>query len=134
MRSKTVESQTAHQHWAVRSAAALLILALPPALWWGGAQPIAVGLVPSPWDKGLHAAVFAGLAVALGYAGGWRGRRLMVIAVSAALLVGGIDEWHQSMLPGRQAGWDDLAADVLGAWLGAALLAKPRHRSGPRHA
>jgi VanZ family protein len=36
-----------------------------------------------------------------------------------ALAVGAIDEFHQMSLPGRAAGWDDLAFDTLGAALGA---------------
>lgn len=89
------------------------------ALFVGGAQPIAVGLVPSPWDKLAHASVFAVLAVTLGIASGMRGWRVFVLAFVGALLVGLLDEWHQVFLPGRQAGWDDFLADAIGGAIGA---------------
>lgn len=87
-----------------------------------GAQPFAVGLVPSPWDKLLHFVVFAVLAAAIGLASGWRGWRLSLLVIGGALLVGGLDEWHQSYLPGRQPGWEDLAADGVGGVVGALAL------------
>ena len=34
------------------------------------------------------------------------------------LLVGAADEFHQSFLPGRVAGWDDWLADAVGTALG----------------
>jgi VanZ family protein len=113
---------------AVRSLAALLVLMLPLVLWWGGARPEAVGLVPSPWDKLLHAAVFAVVVVAWAHASGTRGWCLTLAAVLFALLVGGMDEWHQSHLPGRHAGWDDLAADVFGALAGCWVVERYRRR------
>lgn len=79
-------------------------------------------LIPTPWDKLAHALVFAVLAIAIGAASGRQGRAMLVLAVGAALLVGVVDEWHQVFLPGRSAGWDDLAADGAGGILGAALL------------
>lgn len=119
----TANSVLHHRHRVWRLAAALLAVALPVGLWVGGAQPVAVGLIPAPWDKLVHAAVFAVLAAAIGYASGMRGWRAMVLGFGAALLVGGIDEWHQLSLPGRSAGWDDLAADALGAAVGAWIAA-----------
>lgn len=102
-----------------RVLAALLAVALPLGLWVGGAQPVAVGLIPPPWDKLAHAVVFAVLAAAIGYASGLRGWRVALLGFAGALLVGAVDELHQMTLPGRSAGWDDLAADALGAALGA---------------
>jgi hypothetical protein len=101
-------------------------VALPLCLWIGGAQPIAVGLVPAPWDKGVHAAVFGVLALAVGYASGWRGWRGTALGFAVAVAVGGGDEWHQLLLPGRSAGLDDLAADIFGAALGAWALLRLR--------
>lgn len=100
----------------------LLVVALPLGLWIGGAQPVAVGLFPTPIDKLVHAGVFAVLAAAIGYASGQRGNAMLAVAVGGALLVGMLDEWHQINLPGRSAGWDDLAADAVGAALGARVL------------
>lgn len=109
------------QH-ALRLAAVLLAVGLPLGLLIGGAQPVAVGLVPAPWDKLAHAAVFALLAGAIGHASGWRGRPMLVLAFCGAVAVGALDEWHQMVLPGRNAGWADLAADAVGAALGTAAL------------
>lgn len=112
---------------ALRACAVLLVFGLPLGLYVGGAQPMAVGLIPSPYDKLAHAAVFALLAGALGYVSGLRGWSMLLVAWLGALAVGALDEWHQSFLPGRTASWDDLAADAVGATLGAlALLARER--------
>jgi len=99
----------------------LVALAIVLGLLLLGAQPFAVGLVPSPWDKFAHGFVFALLAAAIGLASGLRGGRMVLLAFTGALLVGVMDEWHQVFLPGRQAGWDDLAADAVGGLLGAVL-------------
>ena len=104
---------------ALRVVAVLVALAVPLGLFMGGAQPVAVGLFAAPYDKLVHALVFAVLAAAMGYASGWRGWRMVLLAFGGALAVGVLDEWHQMMLPGRSAGWDDLAADAVGAALGA---------------
>jgi len=119
----TISLRGALARWRrpLRLAAALLAVALPLGLFVGGAQPVAVGLVPAPWDKLLHALVFAVLAAAMGYASGMRGARVLLLAFCGAVLVGMLDEWHQMYLPGRSAGWDDLAADAVGAGLGAGL-------------
>lgn len=105
-----------------RALAVLLAMALPVGLWVGGAQPVAVGLIPSPWDKLAHAGVFALLAVALGYASGLRGIAVLLLAFVGALGVGVMDEWHQLFLPGRSADLDDLTADATGAALGAWVI------------
>ena len=103
----------------MRMLAVLLAIAIVLALLIGGAQPVAVGLVPSPWDKLAHAAVFGVLAGTIGLASGRRGGRVLVLAFAGALLVGVLDEWHQVFLPGRSAGLDDLLADAVGAAIGA---------------
>lgn len=107
--------------------AVLLIVGLPVGLFIGGAQPMAVGLVPAPWDKLAHAAVFAVLAGAIGFASGLDGWRMLVLSFLGALVVGGLDEWHQMYLPGRSAGLDDLAADAVGAALGAVAWLQRQH-------
>jgi VanZ family protein len=55
---------------------------------------------------------------------GWAGVSLMrgVSTVAFCTLYGMSDEWHQSFVPGRTAAWDDVAADVRGALLGAAFV------------
>jgi len=106
----------------LRVLAVLAAIGLPIGLFYGGAQPVAVGLIPSPWDKLAHAGVFAVLAACVGYASGWRGRPMWWLGFTVALAVGAIDEFHQMNLPGRAAGWDDLTADAIGAVLGATAL------------
>ncbi len=106
----------------LRLAAVLAAIGLPIGLFYGGAQPVAVGLIPAPWDKLAHAGVFAVLAASVGYASGLRGRPMWWLGFAVALTVGAVDELHQMTLPGRAAGWDDLAADAFGAVLGATSL------------
>lgn len=101
----------------------LLALAIPLALLVGGAQPFAVGLVPAPWDKLAHMAVYAVLACAIGFASRRRGPSAMLIGFVGALLVGVLDEMSQMQLPGRAAEFDDLVADAVGAALGTVVLA-----------
>jgi hypothetical protein len=105
-----------------RTVAILLALGILFGLFVLGAQPFAVGLVPAPWDKVAHAVVFAVMAVAIGLASGVQGWRMVLLVVAGALLVGALDEWHQVFLSGRQAGWDDLAADGLGGLIGALMM------------
>ena len=103
----------------LRVLAVLLAVGLPLGLWVGGAQPVAVRLIPPPWDKLAHTGVFAVLAFCIGYASGLRGTSALLVAFGGAMGVGVVDEWHQLFLPGRSAGLDDLAADAVGAALGA---------------
>lgn len=101
----------------------LLAAAIPLGLLVGGAQPFAVGLVPAPWDKLAHMAVYAVLACAIGFASRRHGPSAMLIGFVGALLVGGLDEFGQMHLPGRTAELDDLVADAVGAALGTVVLA-----------
>lgn len=100
----------------------LLTLAILFGLFGLGAQPVAVGLIPAPWDKLAHGVVFAVLAVTIGLGSGMLGWRRFFLAFAGALLVGVVDEWHQMSLPGRQAGMDDLIADAVGSLLGGWLM------------
>jgi VanZ family protein len=107
----------------LRIAATLLALGIVVSLFLGGAQPIAVDLVPEPWDKLVHGIVFALLAWALGFASGFHGWRSVSVAFFGSLLIGLLDEWHQLYLPGRQAGWPDFVADTAGGLIGTISLA-----------
>jgi VanZ family protein len=114
-----------------RVVAVLLLALIAGALFIGGAQPIAVNLIPAPWDKFAHIALFAVISAATGLASGYSGVRMVLLAVTGALLLGLLDEWHQGLLPGRNAGLDDLAADFLGALAGAlGLVYHQRVRTG----
>ena len=107
---------------ALRPLSVLVCAAVPLGLFVGGAQPVAVGLFPAPWDKLAHAGVFCLLATAIGYASGFRGKPMWWLAVLGAATIGALDEWHQTVLPGRSAGWDDLVADAVGGAMGASGL------------
>lgn len=107
----------------VRILAALTLALSAAVLYVGGAQPVAVGLFPAPWDKLAHLLTFSVVGMAAGLASGMRGWRMALCCVGGALLVGGMDEIHQMFLPGRSASWSDLAADAAGGLLGAAALA-----------
>jgi len=106
----------------LRIAAAILVLGMILNLFFWGAQPVAVNLLPTPWDKFLHGAIFAVLTCGIGLAIGLQGYRGLIIAITGALLIGVLDEWHQVYLPGRHPSWDDLLADLIGSLAGAALL------------
>jgi len=114
-----------HHH---RTGPALLAFGILVGLFVLGAQPFALNLIPSPWDQPAHVVGFAALAYALGLLSGQRGARMLLFAVAGALSIGALDEWHQIYLPGRHAGWNDLAMDAIGSLLGAALLALARQR------
>jgi VanZ family protein len=92
------------------------------ALFIGGAQPIAVGLFPAPWDKLAHAAFFSIFAFLLARFVGLP----ITLVIMLALLVGAADEIHQIFLPGREAGLDDWLADAVGACLGLILVKRIR--------
>jgi hypothetical protein len=112
------------------SAIALLAtLGIVAILFIGGRQPIAVGLIPHPWDKVVHAGVFALLACAIGLSSNLRGWPKLAIAFFGAVLAGAFDEWHQIYLPGREAGLSDFIADVIGSIFGTAFLAMKISRS-----
>lgn len=90
-------------------------------LFWGGRQPVAVGLFPAPYDKLAHFVAYAALSLALwvGVNGKWPFLVFMLVVA-----IGGLDELHQIYLPGRQAGWDDFFVDALAAGVAVSLLSK----------
>ena len=71
-------------------------------------------------DKLAHAGAYGilGLLVALA-ARPDRVRTAVLWGTAAALLVGGLDEWGQSLNPERDGSLGDLAADVAGSTLAA---------------
>lgn len=91
-----------------------------------GSKPVAVGLVPAPWDKVAHGVLFAFLAFIGGFSASILDlprRQLFTATFIMAVLLGALDEWHQLSLPGRHAGFDDLACDAAGALVGLIALA-----------
>lgn len=94
-------------------AASLLGVAFVIGLFVGGAQPVAVGLIPAPWDKLAHVAAFGSLATLIDLA--VRPRPWLFFALPLA--VSAADEVHQAFLPGRSAGIDDWLAGAVGVAL-----------------
>lgn len=104
------------------SVASLLLAVLLLGLFvWGGYQPQAAGLIPTPWDKLAHLAWFATLTglLVLGLRGS--GMRIPLMVALACITLGAWDEWRQLTLPGRSFGLDDLLADGVGVALGIFL-------------
>ncbi|MFM1991910.1 MAG: hypothetical protein RJA99_4867 [Pseudomonadota bacterium] len=110
----------------VLALAALVVLVAN--LLWHGSQPYAVGLVPAPWDKLAHLALYGALGAAA-WVGLGAGRATAdLLAPMAAIAIGVVDEFAQTFSPGRTVSLDDLAADALGAILAVAVLAALRER------
>ncbi len=74
--------------------------------------PEAAGLIPGPWDKLAHAAIFAVLALAFGKGLGSTWQALLILLGFALF-----DEGQQFYLSGRHPSLGDLSVDI-----GAALL------------
>jgi VanZ family protein len=78
-------------------------------------------------DKLVHIALYGllGALCARGFARTTPLGPLGIVAVAAPLatLYGMSDELHQRFVPGRNSDWRDVAADAIGALLGAAVIA-----------
>lgn len=98
----------------------LLCAGLVFSLFYLGAQPVAVGLFPTPVDKVVHFGTFALIAMLL-WMGVLRGRPWSLILLGSA--IGAYDEYRQLFLPGRSAGLDDLGMDVAAVVVTTLLLA-----------
>jgi VanZ family protein len=77
-------------------------------------------------DKVQHMAAYAVLAFCLGLRisfAGWKRRPVFFFFLTAAVAsaYGGVDELHQSFVPGRNADVWDWIADTLGALIGAVV-------------
>lgn len=105
-------------------AGALLLII---GLFWMGAKPIAVRLLPGSLDMVAHFAAF-GLIAALLWLSLQRGHPLLVVAIVSA--IGAADEFHQRFLPGRSASLADMAADIIAAVMIVSLLEYARRREG----
>ncbi|RPH59294.1 MAG: hypothetical protein EHM83_16000 [Burkholderiales bacterium] len=112
----------------LRLAAAALAVALVANLFYHGAQPYAVGLIPSPWDKPVHLAFFGGMAGLAWIVLGGRGAGAHLGAIGIAVGIGLLDEVAQLRLPGRSVDVTDFAADFVGAALAVLLLLAMRAR------
>lgn len=106
-------------HPAVPWLAALVAVSMTAGLLRLGETSLAVGLIPSPWDKLAHALTFGTIALSL-----WLAvrQRWLGACAGAAFAIAIYDEWRQLYLPGREADLLDLLANTVGIVL-AALLA-----------
>ena len=106
-------------HSAVPWLAALVAVSMIGGLLRLGETSLAVGLIPSPWDKLAHALTFGTITLSL-----WLAvrQRWLLACVGIALAIAVYDEWRQLYLPGREADLLDLLANTVGIAL-AALLA-----------
>ena len=78
-------------------------------------------------DKVYHATAFLGYGWCTAIAVmGWRPttslRAITIIVIAWGACFGMSDEFHQSMVVNRSAGWDDVAADVVGAALSTTAI------------
>ena len=89
-------------------------------------EPVGAGWIDLPGaDLLAHAVLYAGLALWL------RGAGLgPVAAIVAATVYGATDEIHQAFVPARTPSLADLAADGVGALVGATWLARWAARVG----
>jgi VanZ family protein len=101
---------------AVRRACCVIAAALVLTLF--ASAPATGGIFIPPWDKFAHLAFYGTIAVLLTVAFGPSRWPVVVVVVC---LIGAADEAYQSFLPGRQAGLDDLAMDVIAAFAGALI-------------
>lgn len=109
------ERMMANQPW-VRSRFWLVVgLFGVSALFVLGAQPFAVGIIPSPFDKLAHALLFGCLFLVLDSA---LALPLWLVLVTP-LLISAADEFHQLFLPGRQPDLADWWAGLCGVLLAA---------------
>ncbi len=102
------------------SLAAILVF----QLFYLGAQPFAAGLIPAPWDKAAHLAVYSAITALL-----WLGTaaRTPLLVIAAVIVIGGFDEWHQTGIPGRTADVLDFLTDAC-ATFGSVMLLHAQRR------
>ena len=81
-------------------------------LFAGAKTAAEVPLFPPPWDKLAHFTYYGIMAGLLTHG---LGARWWIVPLLLVPLTGGLDEWHQSTVPGRDASVWDWVADVAGA-------------------
>lgn len=77
----------------------------------GAEQAGQVQLFPPPWDKLAHFLYYGTMALLLAHG---VGRRWLWIPLVLVPVIGAADEWHQSLVPGRDASIWDWVADGVG--------------------
>jgi VanZ family protein len=78
-------------------------------LFYLGVQPVAAGLIPEPWDKLAHFAVYSLITVLL-----WIGTagRMTFAVIATVVAIGALDELRQAGIHGRSADAFDFLADA----------------------
>ncbi len=110
-------------HPAVPWLAALVAVSMIGGLLRLGETSLAVGLIPSPWDKLAHALTFGTIALSLWLA---TRQRWLGACVGIAFAIAVYDEWRQLYLPGREADLLDLLANTTGILLAVVLANRLR--------
>ncbi|MDH3590444.1 MAG: VanZ family protein [Planctomycetota bacterium] len=109
------------RRWAPAAVWALFLLflgtrppdSLPDVEWW-----------LSRYDKVIHAAMYGIAGVLAAWAARLRPAAALLLGALWGAAWGGIDEFLQGRIAGRDADWVDWIADVLGAAAGAWLCAR----------
>ena len=115
----------------IRTITSIAFVLILVGIFIGGTMPGAGELFSAPWDKVAHLIVFGTITLLAGLS--FPALPLPLIFILAASL-GAADEIHQTFLAGRQAGFDDLLADVLGALFALPLVTSLRKFSiNPDH-
>lgn len=88
--------------------------------------------------KHAHAAIYAALTLLLAWASSHRGLwptrpslRTAALVLLAVGVIAALDEWHQTLVPGRFGRVTDVAIDLAGSALALALLALFGRRNQP---
>lgn len=86
-------------------------------------------------DKLVHIVEYMifGVLLARALTDQWPGLNILQVATVCSLLYGLSDEFHQSFVPGREAGLPDLIADTIGGFLGAYIYLFFKNRNSNRH-
>lgn len=98
-----------------------IVIGILLLLFGFGSTPASANLVANPWDKLAHWLVFATLTIGLRFLLP-KMPALTIFGITLAVAVA--DEMHQFLVPGRQPGWDDGLADMVGVVSG--LFIQPR--------
>lgn len=103
----------------IRIIAVVLLVFVLLFLYWFSEQFIAVGLISAPYDKIAHAAFGGSVAFFL-----WEILKGHFIWMNLGIvtLLSGLEEWHQSFLPGRVPDFYDFLAATGAACLCLILL------------
>lgn len=98
----------------IRVTAAVLFVFVLIFLYWFAEQPVAVGLIPPPFDKLVHVLMGAGITFLLWFVFAGKGWGFIGILV---MLLAAMEEWHQTYLPGRVPDFYDFLVASVAAWM-----------------